>query len=353
MSDATPNPSEMRAAVYRSKRQLSVENRDVPEPGANEVLLRISHCGICGTDLHLVMDGWGSPESVGGHEYSGVVAGVGSNVKEFVIDDRVVGAPEHGCGDCEYCAAHRPSLCTTSEFNMAAADGAFAQYMCVPQHRLIRIPEGVSLRDAALAEPLAVALHGITQSKIQSGQRALVLGAGPIGALTIAVLRTRGVDEIIVSEPSEARQALARKLGASRVVAPDALESPPMPFTIVKNAVDCAYECSGKASAIETALAQLRKGGRLVLLGTGMERASLDGVRIILNELEITGAYNYDESGFVAALELLAEGVLPTSELLEAHDYTLDEMLPAMEALVSGKLAGKVLVAPGEGHAGN
>jgi (R,R)-butanediol dehydrogenase/meso-butanediol dehydrogenase/diacetyl reductase len=274
---------------------------------------------------------------------------VGADVTEFAIHDRVVGTPEHGCGECEYCVAHRPSLCIAgAEFSMGGSDGAFAEFKCVPRHRVVRIPEGLSLRDAALAEPLAVALHGITRSQIQPGERALVLGAGPIGALTIAVLRTRGIDEIIVSEPGETRQALARRLGASHVVAPDAIESPPMPFTIAADAVDCAYECSGKASAVETALAQLRKGGRLVLLGTGMERASLDGNRIILNELEITGAYNYDEAGFVAALDLLASGVLQTSELLESRDYGLDEMLPAMEALVSGELAGKVLIAPGK-----
>ena len=121
-----------------------------------------------------------------------------------------------------------------------------------------------------------------------------------------------------------------------------------MPFTIAPDAVDCAYECSGKASAVETALALLRKAGRLVLLGTGMERASLDGNRIILNELEVTGAYNYDEAGFNAALALLASGLLPTSELLESHDYGLDELLPAMEQLTMGTLAGKVLVAPGK-----
>jgi (R,R)-butanediol dehydrogenase/meso-butanediol dehydrogenase/diacetyl reductase len=351
MAETNPNPSEMRATVYQAKRQLRVENRDVPEPGPDEVLLRISHCGICGTDLHLVMEGWGSPGSIGGHEYSGVVVAVGANVRQFAADDHVVGTPEHGCGQCEYCTAHRPSLCTAGgEFSMDGCDGAFAEYMRVPQHRVVRIPRGLSLRDAALAEPLAVALHGITLSQIKPGQRALVLGAGPIGALTIAVLRTRGVDEIVVSEPGQARRALARKLGASLVVEPDALEIPPMPFTIAADAVDCAYECSGKASAVETALAQLRKAGRLVLLGTGMERASLDGNRVILNELEITGAYNYDEAGFTAALELLAAGLLPTRELLEAHDYGLDEMLPAMEALVSGELAGKVLVAPGKAN---
>ncbi len=348
MLEPLPRPSEMRVAIYKARRQLSVEIRDVRPPTADEVLLRVSHCGICGTDLHMVMDGWGRPGSVGGHEYSGVVVAVGADVQEFATGDRVVGTPEHGCGRCEYCRAHRPSLCTaTGEFELGGSDGAFAEFMRVPRQRVIRIPESLSLRDAALAEPLAVALHGITRSQIQPGERALVLGAGPIGALTIAALRARGVNEIVVSEPSAARQALARRLGASLVVTPDALEVPPMPFTIVPDAVVCAFECSGRASAVEAALTQLRKGGRLVLLGTGMQRPALDGNRIILNELEITGAYNYDEAGFLAALELLASGEFPTAELLEAQDYSLDEMQRAMERLVAGELAGKVLVAPG------
>jgi threonine dehydrogenase-like Zn-dependent dehydrogenase len=204
----------MRAAVYREKGRLAVEERPVPEPGPQDVLLRVSHCGVCGSDLHLVMEGWGRPDSIGGHEFSGRVAVLGAGVTGWELGAAVVGGPPAGCGHCEYCATHRPSLCArhgtpgVSEFQ-----GAFAEYVRVHESQLRRIPAGLSLREAALAEPLAVALHGVTLSQIAPGRRALVTGAGPIGMLTLAALRAKGIDDVTVSEPSAARRAAAASRG--------------------------------------------------------------------------------------------------------------------------------------------
>ena len=289
----------MKACVYRAPRELVVETRPVPEPGPDEVLLRVSHCGVCGTDLHFVMDGWGRPDSIGGHEYSGEIVAVGARVRDFGPGDRVVGGPEPGCGECTYCRAHRPSLCSDlGELGMGQFQGAFAEYKSVPADQLLRVPDSLSLREAALAEPLAVALHGITQSGIAPGRRALVTGVGPIGALTLAALEARGVHDVLVSDPSEARRDLARNLGASDAVAPDALAIPKLATQLVDAPVDCVFECSGRADALEAGLAQLGKTGTLVILGTGMDRPRLDSIRILLHELVVTGAYNYDAGGF-------------------------------------------------------
>jgi threonine dehydrogenase-like Zn-dependent dehydrogenase len=224
--------------------------------------------------------------------------------------------------------------------------GAFAEYVRVDRAQLLRIPEGLSPRAAALAEPLAVALHGITLSGIAAGQRALVTGAGPIGALTLAALVAKGVRDVTVSEPSPTRRELAAKLGASRVVAPEDLEVPPMPFTIADDAVHAAFECSGRASAAEAALGSLRKAGRLVLSGTGAERPSLDVHRVLLNELVVTGAYCYDDRGVEDALSLLASGALPTDLLIHPDDVPLDDILEAVRRLGEGRIGGKVLVVP-------
>jgi (R,R)-butanediol dehydrogenase/meso-butanediol dehydrogenase/diacetyl reductase len=164
--------------------------------------------------------------------------------------------------------------------------------------------------------------------------------------LTLAALRAQGVEDVTVSEPSPVRRALAERVGARRVVAPDALEIPPMPFAIVDSPVAAAFECSGKAAAVEAALAQLGKTGRLTIVGTGMERPRLDCNRVLLNELVVTGAYNYDENGFDAALALLASGKLPTGLLIEPDDVPLVGMLDAMEGLEAGRIGGKVLVVP-------
>jgi 2-desacetyl-2-hydroxyethyl bacteriochlorophyllide A dehydrogenase len=339
-------PATMRAAVYQEPGKLSVENRPVPEPGPGDVLVRVSHCGVCGTDLHFVMDGWGRPGSIGGHEYSGNIAAVGSAVEGWSVGDPVVAGPHAGCGECVYCRSHRPSLCEAHDVATADDVGAFAEYTCVRSEQVHRVPDTVPLRDAALAEPVAVSLHGITQSGIQPGQRALITGAGPVGMLTLAALRARGIEDVTVSEPSEVRRRLAERVGAARVVPPDSLEVPPLPFTLVGDAFDVAFECSGKVSAIEAALAQLRKTGTLCLLGTGTERPGLDAMRVLLNELVVTGAYAYDENGFGDALELLASGRLATDLLIDETDVGLDDLQGAMQRLVAGKIGGKVLVVP-------
>jgi threonine dehydrogenase-like Zn-dependent dehydrogenase len=337
----------MRAAIYQEPGLLTIEERPVPRPGPHEVLIRISHCGVCGTDLHFVMDGWGRPGSIGGHEYSGVVSAVGSDVVGWVVGDAVVAGPDVGCGDCRQCRNHRVSLCDAqSDAAMAEYVGAFAEFKLVEAAQLHRIPSNLSLRDAAIAEPLAVSLHGITQSGIQPGQRALITGAGPVGMFTLAALRAQGVDDVTVSEPSDVRRALAEKVGATRTIAPAELVAPPLPFTLVDDPYDVAFECSGKATAVESALAALAKTGTLCLMGTGAERPQFDAMRVLLNELVVTGAYAYDENGFARALEMIASGSLPTDLLIAENDIGLDDLLEAMRLLVAGEIAGKVLVAP-------
>jgi 2-desacetyl-2-hydroxyethyl bacteriochlorophyllide A dehydrogenase len=338
----------MRAAVYREKRRLVVEERAVPQLGPHDVLLRVSHCGVCGSDLHMVMEGWGRPDSIGGHEYSGRIAALGSAVTGWALGESVVGGPSAGCGRCEYCTTHRPSLCAShgtpgvSEFQ-----GAFAEYVRVHESQLHRVPAGLSLREAALAEPLAVALHGVTLSQIAAGRRALVTGAGPIGMLTLAALRAKGIEDVTVSEPAAARRAAAVRVGATQVMTPDELPRPRMPFEFVPNGFDAAFECSGSPAAVEAGLRQLKRGGTLMLVGTGMAKPKLDSNRMILGELRVMGAFEYDERGIDDALALLASGKLPMAVLLEQGDVGLDGLASAMERLAAGELGGKLLVAPG------
>ena len=340
-------PDVMRAAVYLEKGRLEIQERPLPELGPREVLLRVSHCGVCGTDLHMVLEGWARPDSIGGHEFSGRIAARGTEVSDWSIGDAVVAGPVPGCGSCETCRAGRPALCAErSPAGIGDFQGAFAGYVKVEERQLFRLPAALSLREAALTEPLAVALHGISLSGVRPGQRALVCGAGPIGALTIAALRAGGVEDVSVCEPRPSRRALAAALGCQHVVEPEALEVPPMPFTILEGAYDVVFECSGRAVAFEAGLTQLKRAGTLVLVGTGLERPRLDPNRMLLNELTVTGCYEYDATGFEDALALLATGAFPTHLLIEPEDVPLQGLLPAMHDLAAGKLAGKVLVQP-------
>lgn len=339
----------MRAAVYQGEGRIQVEERPVPELAPDDVLVEVSHCGICGTDLHLVLEGMGRPQSIGGHEYSGRIAALGSGVRGWSEGEAVVGGSLPGCGACRPCRENRPSLCSgRADLATGEFQGAFAEYTRVPHAALVRVPDGLSLRTAALSEPMAVALHAITRSGIGPGQRALVTGAGPLGLLLIAALRARGIDDVAASEPVPERRSRAERVGAGVAVTPEELLSPPMPFSLVDEPFDAVFECSGNPKAMQSGLAQLRSAGTLVLVGTGMRRPKLDHNRILLNELVVTGAYNYDAGGFDAALALLASGRVAVEQLTEPDDVSLEGLREAMDRLAEGKLTAKVMTVPKE-----
>jgi (R,R)-butanediol dehydrogenase/meso-butanediol dehydrogenase/diacetyl reductase len=339
----------MRAAVYQGRRVLEVQDLPVPELAPDDVLVEIDYCGVCGSDLHFVIEGWSAPGRVHGHEWSGRIVALGSGVDGWQLGDRVVGGPLP-CGECALCKAGRTSLCRKAGIqgdDDYESTGAYAQYHRTSARRLHRIPDNLDQRAAALTEPLAVAIHGITRAGVQPGDRVLVTGGGPIGLLTVAALKATGVDDVTVSEPSAARRDRALRVGASAVVNPNELPAAPaMPMEVVDEPYDAAIECSGRASAMEAALSLLGPGGRLVLSGTSMERPSWEPLRILLLELVVTGAYEYDDGGFDAALTMLASGVLPIDELAEPNDTPLDDLLAAMDGLAAGEITRKVMVTP-------
>lgn len=345
----TEVPAEMSAAVLHGPGRLSVESVPTPAVGDDDVLVAVELCGVCGSDLHMVLEGWARPGTWQGHEWVGQVVAVGSSVTAWSVGDAVVGGPRRACGRCAGCRAGRPTLCRHRDDPGASEGaGAFATYKRAHHDELLALPDGLDPRAAALAEPLAVALHAINRGVVDAETRVLVMGAGPIGALAIAVLRSWNVSHVTCVEPNPARAALAERLGATNVRPPAALDVPSIaePSRVVADAVDVVLECSGKASAMEAGLAQLDWGGTLVLVGAGIEPPRLDPNRILLDELIVTGAFEYDAGGFEAALHLLASGVLPVDELLEPEIVRLDGLLGAMQGLASGQLIGKVLVQP-------
>ena len=351
MTDVDDLPATMPAAVYSARGEITVEERPVPRPGPGQVLVEVGHCGICGSDIHIILEGWGKPGVVEGHEWSGVVAALGEGVTGWSVGDRVVGGPSPRCGHCKRCLEGQPSQCENRSRPMSESlhdDGAFAGYLVTDQRSLLRLPEGLDPRAAALAEPLAVALHGITRGNIREGDSVMVLGAGPIGALSIAALVTRGLGPVVAVEPGIARQELAHQLGAAQVLHPDDLEVfPPWePDRISERAVDVVLECSGKKVAIEAGFNQLRRGGRLVMVGAGIEAPAFDPNRMLLNELTVTGSFVYDADGFERALELLADPRLPTAALIDPDDVPLDGLLEALHGLADGRIAAKAMVVP-------
>jgi 2-desacetyl-2-hydroxyethyl bacteriochlorophyllide A dehydrogenase len=339
--------SDMPAAVYTGDGHVEVQTRPVPAPQAREVRVEVSHCGICGTDLHLVLEQYARPGSVLGHEWAGTVVETGNGVDRALVGTRVVAGPTPGCGTCRACRRGRPSVCLERPppDHLDFRRGAFCRYVIVDAARLLPVPDALSLRAAALTEPTAIALHTMHISGVQAGDRVLVSGAGPVGLLTIAVLQTIGVDDITVVEPAPLRRTRAERLGATLTLTPDDLPRAPMGRTVAAP-YTIAFECSGNARAAEAALDQLDYAGTLVFVGTGRDHPRVDHNRAIVLELTIVGAYNYDADGFAPALALLASNRLPLDDLIEPSDIGLDALLPTMQRLAAGELPGKVLVRP-------
>ena len=341
----------MRAAVIEGPAQLHVREVARAVPGPDQVLVHIEYCGVCGTDLHNVLEGWAPPGSVSGHEWSGRVVEIGPGVSSWAIGDRVVGGPPW-CRRCTWCLAGRPALCVADPVRCATPghSGAFAEFHVSSAQALHRVPDGLDVRTAALAEPLAVALHAVTTAQrlpTVTHERTLVSGAGPLGLLLVAALRASGVAGITVVEPAAARRTQALLAGASDAVAPNDLpEVPALPTQCCPDGFDLAFETSGRSAAITAAIGLLRPAGRAILLGTGAMSTPVDPIRVLFNELIVSGAYCYDDGGIDDALALLASGNLPVASLVSSDDVSLDQLLDTMLALRSGELPTKVLVRP-------
>ncbi len=338
----------MLAAVYVGDGKIAVEQVPRPEPGPDEVLVEVAECGICGSDLHMVFDRYAKPGAILGHEWSGIVASAPAG-SGWHTGDRVVGNAAPGCGRCRPCRRNRPAVC----LNRATPDllgyrGAFCQYKTVATEDLIRIPDGLPTRVAALAEPMAITLHAVRLAGVGPEDRVLVTGAGPVGLLLVAVLRARGISDVTVSEPSAVRRRQALAVGATRVVTPDSLEPPPLALPVAEP-YSVVFECSGHASAIEAGLAQLDYAGTLVVVGTGFEPPRINQNRMIIFELEVIGAYNYDNEGFQPAVDLLSGGQLPFDALIERESVPLSEVMISMERLARAEIPSKVMVQPGLG----
>jgi 2-desacetyl-2-hydroxyethyl bacteriochlorophyllide A dehydrogenase len=335
----------MRAAAYVGDQTIRVEEREPVEPAPGQVRIDVAYVGICGTDLHIkhgAMDARVTLPAVIGHEMSGTVAAVGEGVAQWRPGDRVTVMPLRWCDDCAACRAGHRHVCERLVFVGIDAPGALQQSWTVEQDLLVGLPEDVPLEHAALAEPLAVAVHDVRRSQLAAGDRALVVGGGPIGLLIGLVAASEGVG-VLVSEPNAFRRAIAEQLGV-RAIDPlaDDVASAVDEWTDGAG-VDVAFEVSGSGPGLAAATHSVRVRGRLVVVAIHSKPVPVDLFRVFWRELELAGARVYERTDFERAVELLATGAIPAAPLISAV-VPLEQTADAFAALDGAGDVLKVLV---------
>lgn len=329
---------ETRICRLYAQGDIRIETQPVADPGPGEALVAIGAGGICGSDLHYFQDGGFGPIRVRepiilGHEAAGTVLAVGAGVA-LAVGTRVAVNPSRPCGTCEYCQQGLPIHCLAMRFNGSAMrlpheQGLFRDRLIVDAAQCVPVGDAVSLAQAACAEPLAVCLHARNRAGDLAGKRVLVTGAGPIGALCVAVAAEAGAAEIVVTDLQDFTLGIARQMGATRTInvatAPEALE----PFTAGKGHFDVAFECSAAAPAIATAIAALRPRARLVQVGvTGATPVPVNA--LVGKEIEWVGTQRFD-SEFAAAVAMISERRIDVSPLVTGS-FPLDDAVAAFRA---------------------
>ena len=335
----------MKALVFRGDGMV-LEDVPDPEPGPGEVLLKVRYCGICGSDVHTFSNGVFFVGTIPGHEVSGEVAALGPGTAGWEIGDRVIAVSGRKCGQCEYCRMGRPHLCLKpeDEFGLGHRPGGFAPWLVTHQDTLLRVPPHLELTHAALAEPLAVALHAVEISEIEPGQDAVITGAGPIGLLLADVLKTRSVGPIVISEPVPSRRAQAGRLGLDRVVDPTTESLSEAVRTTIGRGARTIFETSGVPSVAQECFTLLRPAGTLVVVGITEMAYAFSCLLMIARELRVQAACAA-AGRMPAALELLAGGRVHAADVI-TRVVSLGEAEACMRELRDRPTDGKVLIDP-------
>ncbi len=314
----------MHALLLTAPSQLEYTELPDPSPAPDEVLIRIRACGICGSDLH----GWdGSsgrrrPPLIMGHEAAGEVAALGTDVKGWAVGDRVTFDSTIYCGKCERCQRGEINLCEHRRVvgvapNEYRQHGAFAEYLAVPARILYRMPEGMTFEQAALAEPLSIALHALRRARVNREDTALVVGTGMIGLLVVQALRAAGVPRIVAVDLEASRLELARKLGATDTVLSGRPETEADVQRVTAGGATVAFEVVGITPTIQLAIAGLRPGGTVVLVGNVAREVTFPQQAVVTRELSVLGTCG-SAGEYPEALSLLASGVVDTASMIAA-----------------------------------
>jgi L-idonate 5-dehydrogenase len=327
----------MKAIVAHAAKDLRIEEREMPKPGAHQVLIKLAAGGICGSDLHYYNHGgFGTVRlrepMILGHEVSGHVVERGARVTSLALDELVAVSPSRPCHACTYCHEGKPHHCLNMRFYGSAMpfphiQGAFREYIVADAVQCASA-KGLSAAQAAVAEPLAVCLHAARQAGDLIGKRVLVTGCGPIGMLCILVARAAGATEVVATDMTPFTLEKAHDLGADLALNmahdPDGLGR----FTDGKGHFDVQFECSGAVAALRASIPALRPGATLVQLGLGGDM-NLPVQAMTAREIAFKGSFRFHEE-FFTAVKLMQTGQIDVTPLV-THAFAMDDAIAAFE----------------------
>lgn len=333
----------MKTAVMLGIGKMGFEERDIPQPKDNEVLVQLEYVGICGSDLHYyetgaIGDYVVKPPFVLGHEPGGTVVEVGKNVKHLKAGDRVALEPGRTCGHCEFCKEGKYNLCPDVVFFATPpVDGVFQEYVAHEADLCFKLPDNVSTLEGALIEPLAVGFHAAIQGDAHLGQKAVVMGAGCIGLVSMMALKARGVSEVYVVDIMEKRLEKALELGAAGVIN-GAKEDVVQKVNEITNGrgMDLVIETAGTEITTKQAIQIARKGSNIVLVGYSKTGEMTLPMSLVLDkELTFKTVFRYRHI-YPMAIEAVAAGKVDLKGIV-TDIFTLDEAQKAMDYSVNNK----------------
>jgi (R,R)-butanediol dehydrogenase/meso-butanediol dehydrogenase/diacetyl reductase len=327
----------MRAAVLNDDHDLEVAEIPDPTPNPGDLVLRVTACGICGSDLKIrpVMPAG----MVMGHEFCGEVVAVGADAAaDWREGQHVTALPLIGCGRCLACLAGETAHCEQADMvGVGGSPGAFAEYVRVDGHETVALPDALDPALGALVEPLAVGLHAVERSLPRAGDRALVIGAGPVGLAVMTWLAHFGVRELVVSDPSAVRRAAAEEFGATRTIDPTAERLEPR--------YDLVVECVGLPGMTDECIRAATTHGRVIIAGVCTHPDPYVPIGAIMKELSVAFAVYYTRREFFSVVDALGRGAIDAAPFVTQR-VGLDGANAAFHALTDAKEQRKVLVLP-------
>ena len=316
----------MKALLLKQYMELEVTDLPKPEIGPDDVLVRVSACGICGSDVHGLDGSSGRriPPLVMGHEAAGVITDAGRNVKEWKAGDRVTFDSTVSCGRCHFCRRGDINLCDNRQvLGVSCGDyrrnGAFAEYVAVPQNILYRLPEGLPFEHAAMIEAVSIAVHAVNLTPITLGDTAVVVGSGMIGQLTVQAAKAAGFGRVFAVDIDDAKLAMARKLGADEVFNSKTGDTAAeIAARTGGRGADAALEAVGATDPIRTAISCVRKGGTVTLIGNITPKVEINLQQVVTRQIRLQGSCA-SSGEYPACIDLLSRGVIRVDSMISAR----------------------------------